>query len=85
MKIFYEAFNGGNDGRDCSSLGYFETRELAIKAAEGQGTFGVGDGTIVEHEMFTEQDAKQEAEDEQVLKTLTEKHLAALKRRGLPS
>jgi hypothetical protein len=55
-KIIYEAYHGGTDGRDCGSLGLYETRALAEKAVKGQGTMGYGDGSIYERKVHTQQD-----------------------------
>lgn len=82
MKTFYEVFAGGVDHNDGHSIGFFETKKLAEAAAKGQGVMGQGDGFIVERRMYTKDDAKQDASDEEVLKTLTKKQLAALQRKG---
>ncbi len=73
MKKFYEAVSGGTDGRDCKSLGYFETRKLAEHAAKGQGTMGYGDGSVVELEMYTMEDLTREIEQEAMMKAINAK------------
>lgn len=55
-KKIYEVFNGGTDGRDSYSIGFFATKPLAEKASKNQGSMGVGDGSISEHLLYTTED-----------------------------
>lgn len=52
MLIYYVAWNGGSDGRDCSVIGRFRRLTDAQQAAKGRGTMGCGDGTIEEVKVF---------------------------------
>lgn len=79
---YYEAWDGGNDGRDCTLIGRYETRELAEKYAEGRGTMGYGSGDIREVEVHSVADEKQIEKDKAILETLTPEQRAALKRQS---
>lgn len=52
MITVYEVIDPGVDGRDCTTVGRFMDRADAVRAAEGRGGMGGGNGHIREIRVY---------------------------------
>lgn len=78
MFKIYQVFDLGMDGRDSRSIGFFATRELADKEAEGRGAMGNGPGSVSEIEVKEAHDCDIEAKRAAALAKLTAEERALL-------